>query len=298
MNTSVLSTMGVEASQFEDTLKAGDLDWSPLADKVAGLDTGVEMPRKTLLYRSDTKAPLGIVGDHYSATTPREFLRSQYEFAEFVKGRVARAGFIGDRSRAFALIEIEKINLPREIRQKGDPVSVFIYSTDGWDGGTPQKSRLYLERLSCANGMTSRVISSSLWNSHTKDREERYERKWKVFLNEVQKTAGEIREEFITLAKTRMTGEQMQDFLKTLLPGESTLTEKKRGSMLNLFSAGEGNEGASRWDALNAVTEYVTHHRTYRDTDVSDRAVNRFLGVLETDTLRDRAMELLLVSRN
>lgn len=64
--------------------------------------------------------------------------------------------------------------------------------------------------------------------------------------------------------------------------------------MLDLFKTGEGNEGKTRWDAYNAVTEYVTHYRTYRETEATSVEVNRFVGVLETDTMSRTALNLLL----
>ena len=35
----------------------------------------------------------------------------------------------------------------------------------------------------------------------------------------------------------------------------------KREEVVNLFKEGRGNVGSTRWDALNAVTEYLDHHK-------------------------------------
>lgn len=295
MNTTIIGTQGVEATTFDLTLKASSLDWQPKSDTVGGMDTGIQMPRKKLLYRSDTRQPLGIVGADYVASDPKEFLQAQFEFAEFIKGSVCRVGFIEDRSRVFSFVKLnDVIKLPRELRKVGDVCQAYIYSTDGWDGGTPRRSRLFVERLKCANGMTSREIKADLWVSHTSGMAANYSNRWKKFLGEVRETVETVREQFARLAAARMTEAEATEFLKKLLPGESKRTETTRNELLGLFKTGEGNEGASRWDAYNAVTEYVTHHRTYRETETSSSAVNRFLGVLETDTLSNRALSLLL----
>lgn len=229
MKTSVITLQGVEAGTFEETLKASNLNWTPEADKVGGMDTGIEMPRKKLLYRSDTRQALGIVGTDYEPSDPKEFLQAQFEFANFVKGRVARAGFIPDRSRAFAFVEMgDKLVVPVKHRKVGDPHKVYIYSTDGWDGGTPRRARLYIERIRCTNGMTSREIKAALWVSHTKQMDERYERRWKMFLAEIRTTVDAVRNEFTQLAKTRMTEQEMKTFLGELIPGESDRSEKRR----------------------------------------------------------------------
>ena len=291
-NTSIIEMQGVAATSLDETLKGADLNWSPSGDKVVGMDTGILMPRKKLLYRSDTREPLGIVGQDYCPSEPKEFLQAQYEFAEFIQGSVFRAGFIGERSRAFAFINVGDINITKP-KKKGDVLRAYIYSTDGWDGGTPRRSRLYVERLICSNGMTSRQLKANLWVSHTKGMGEHYGKRWKAFLQEIRNEVVGVKEEFTRLLNVPMDREGMGSFLKQLIPGESTMSENRRGQIVGLFESGEGNQGATRWDAYNAVTEFVTHHRSYRGNDATPVEVNRFLGVLETDTLSNRALAIL-----
>lgn len=295
MNKTIMETQGVEVTTLDATLKAADLNWEPLSDEIEGSNSGVVMPRKKILYRSDNRQPLGIVGADYEPSQPKQFLAAQLKFAESIGGTVTRAGFIPDRARAFTFIKVgEPLVIARDKRQVGDPVQAFIYTTDGWDGCTPHKARLYVERLRCANGMTSREITSSLWISHTSGMESRFESRRKAFQGQVTKMVADIRTEFTTLVKARMTEVEAKEFIAKLIPGESTRSEKRREVVLGLFHTGEGNQGATRWDAYNAVTEYVTHHQTYRTTEATSVETNRFLGVLETNTLSRTALNLLL----
>lgn len=309
INTSIIA-LGVEATAFDKTLKASSLDWEPLSDTAGGTGTKIVMPGKKLLYRSDNKKALGIVGNDYHPTDPREFLKTQYELAETIKGKVARVGFIEDRSRAFAFVQYgDEIIIPRDkggrrdlIKAKGlkvgDPLQAYVYTSDGWDGGTPRRSRLYIERVSCLNGNISRQIAANLWVSHTSGMAKRFELRWKNFKAEIAEQIEQVRVEFTKLAETPMTEVQCRNFLEKLMPGEGTRVENRRTEILNLFSRGTDNLGVSRWDAYNAVTEFVTHHRGYRKTDNTSVETNRFLGVLETDTLTRRALDLLLTTRN
>tara|TARA_R100001079_G_C4369453_1_gene118426 strand:- start:413 stop:664 length:252 start_codon:yes stop_codon:yes gene_type:complete len=41
---------------------------------------------------------------------------------------------------------------------------------------------------------------------------------------------------------------------------ESTRRVNKRERIVELFESGRGNCGETRWDALNALTEYETHN--------------------------------------
>lgn len=293
-----MDLVGADATDFNTTLKAAGLDWEPQEDKVGGMDSGIEVPRFKMLYRSDTRDPLGIVGKDYKASSPKEFLESQFEFAEFVKGKVTKAGFLPDRSRAFAFVKLEDIKVkPRAERQVGDICGAYIYSIDGWDGGTPRKSRLYVERLRCKNGMASKEIKSSLWVSHTSGMDALYEKRWKVFMNEIGKEVTDIRTKFQTLVEAPMSQEQMVEFAARLLPGEGTKVENRRAEIVGLFGAGgTGNDGTTRWGAYNAVTEFETHHRSFRTQTGSGRleTTNRLTGVLEYATMAPKALELLL----
>jgi hypothetical protein len=293
MNESVITSKGAKATTLEETFISSDLNWSVRSDLVRGSESGIRMPRSKMLYRSDTKEPLGIVGEGYIASDPRSFVASQFQFAEAIGGKVTQVGFIPDRARAFAFVNVGDIEVSRKGAKVGDPLSAYIYSTDGWDGGTPRQSRLYIERLTCLNGQTSKKLQAKLWVSHTKNMSSRLETKYQPFLNEIEHTVDAYRTQFNKLADTSMNTEQMEDFLKKLLPGESTLSQNRRKGVVSLFEEGTGNLGNSRWDAYNAVTEFVTHGRGYRETDVRSASTNRFFGVLETDTLSDKALALL-----
>jgi hypothetical protein len=293
MNSSIITSKGAQATTLEETLINADLNWEVLSDSVGGMDTGIQMPRAKMIFRSDNNKPLGIVGQDYKPSDPRQFVSSQFEFAEAVGGKVAQVGFIEDRARAFAFVNVGDIVVDRKDAKVGDPMKAYIYSTDGWDGGTPRKSRLYIERLSCLNGQTTKQLTSTFWVSHTKNMDDRLESGFKPFLNEITNTVDEYRNQFKKLADTSMNKEQMEEFLEKLLPGKSTLSQNRRKGVVSLFEGGAGNLGNSRWDAYNAVTEFVTHQRGYRETEVRSASTNRFFGVLETDTLADKALALL-----
>lgn len=287
---SAINLKGAKAGTFESTLKTADLNWEVREDSVKGSHCGSLMPNKKMLYRSDTHEALGIVGNKYVPTDPAQFLKTQYEFAEEVGGKVIRAGWVDRRAKAFAVIELsERIDLPRDKRKVGDPVAAYIYSIDGWDGSTPRESSLYLERLRCANGMTTKVLESSLWVTHTKRGEERHKTAFKDFMLEVEDQMDDYRTQFKTLIEARMSQDEAKEFIAKLFKNE-----KKQETVLGLFNEGVGNQGKTRWDALNAVTEYVSHYQEFRDTKIAKADTTKFLGVMERNRLSERAMALLL----
>jgi len=72
-----------------------------------------------------------------------------------------------------------------------------------------------------------------------------------------------------------------------------TLNDLK--ALNTLFVRGTGNSGQTKWDAYNAVTEFVDHTRSIRVTDGRSRSESRFESVLlgSGDDLKARAFELL-----
>lgn len=292
---SVIETKGARATTLEETLKAADLNWEPREDQVMGATIGVVMPRKKMIYRSDNNQPLGVVGEDYFPSDPKEFLQSQYELAQQLHGNVVRAGWAGRRAKAFCCIRlVEDLKMQVGKRKVGDPVACYIYSTDGWDGTTARESKLYLERLRCTNGMTTRELPSSLWVPHTSGLVQRYNAKWDNFKSEVEKELTGVRQQFAQLVSERMTAEEMRQFVGKLVPGEGAASESRRKKISDLFAGGTATEGKTKWDAYNAVTEFVTHHATYRETKIASADTSRFLGVLGRNPLNERAMQLLL----
>lgn len=97
------------------------------------------------------------------------------------------------------------------------------------------------------------------------------------------------------LAKTPMNKDGMEEFTKRLFPVEDeadapTKTINIRESVQNLFVNGKGNQGKSRWDALNAVTEFVDYHRATRNETSRFEAGLLGSGVL----IKERAVKLLV----
>ena len=106
------------------------------------------------------------------------------------------------------------------------------------------------------------------------------------------------------LASVEMNAAQADEFFRGLLGAkadENGVIGGKVGASLDslntLFHRGAGNSGSTRWDAFNAVTEYVDHGRTVRASNGRSKAEARFESVLlgSGDDLKARAFDLLAV---
>lgn len=77
----------------------------------------------------------------------------------------------------------------------------------------------------------------------------------------------------------------------------STRTQNQAKELNRLFVKGTGNLGKTRWDAFNAVTEFVDHARSSRVSEGRSEGEVRFESVLlgSGDALKAKAFDLLTV---
>ena len=90
------------------------------------------------------------------------------------------------------------------------------------------------------------------------------------------------------LKNTKFTKDQMVKLTQALIPvekEESTRRINKRENIVELYESGQGNVGESRWDALNAFTEFETH----RGKQSPEKFVRSFMG----NTLSTKALTML-----
>jgi hypothetical protein len=117
-----------------------------------------------------------------------------------------------------------------------------------------------------------------------------------------------------SLAEQEVTSTYATGFIEALIPAEkdpatgkiATRTANTRDTLSDLFANGMGNNGRTKWDLFNAVTEYVDHHQVGRITGSRLEKSNDSLAIIERDArfersilgagavLKQKAMDLLL----
>lgn len=88
------------------------------------------------------------------------------------------------------------------------------------------------------------------------------------------------------LAHSKASRDAVSAYFKTLVPDnveaeKTSRTVNIRATMFHNFEHGKGNNGATWWDAVNAVTEYVDHDRSTRGNGlekVSNRLESQWFG--------------------
>jgi hypothetical protein len=157
---------------------------------------------------------------------------------------------------------------------------------------------------------------SDYWISHTKNWENRLNQAKDSFhaalrgLQSFEKIANQ-------LDKVKMTSDECRGFTSILLPDPERKKDEngkeievratsrisnRREKIVDLFANGAGNLGATRWDALNGLTEYVNHHNNIGKLEKGGRqaAERRMVSSLmggPADQMMQRGLRLLQTTK-
>lgn len=283
----------------------GELPWHQLGTRLdepataaeaitaAGLDYEVELcplttmfgesvPSRRAVLRADSRAVLGVVGETYQPIQNRECFG-------FLDGVVAdegiryhTAGALGRGERVWMLAK-----LPETIRVKNsdDVTEQFLLLSNSHDGSSALRVFFTPIRVVCAN-----TLAAAHRTSHGRGIAIRHAGDLNAKINEARKVLGlakyfydDLALKVDHLASYYPTVKQLQSFFAELYPdppsGNKAKATSTRETLFRLFEDGRGQDMAAirhtAWAAVNAVTEYVDHHRPTRGRTPAERADRR-----------------------
>lgn len=229
---------------------------------------------KKVMYRADTKVPLGLVSNSYKIVQPIEVL----EFFRDMVGTIAHletAGVLRNGAHYWALARMDG-----EFAVAGDKVNPYLLLASSCDGSLATQARLTPVRVVCNNtmqiaigaGMQSvvQVRHNSIFDpASVKARLGEFNAAFKTF----EQTAK-------VLAGIKLSSAQAQNVFTKILGGDEKKPSRAAARALALFEgAGIGAELESAkgtaWGALNAVTQLLDWE-TARTSDA--RLANAWFG--------------------
>jgi hypothetical protein len=273
--------------------RVADLDWTVQAEKLGGMDTGREIDSHKALFTSDNRL-LGVVGSDYQSSEVDEFVSSSYDLANFVGYPVSKLGFIPSKSIVTAFIDLKPMSI------KDDKLNVGILIQDGFNGLQSRSYSMVIIREICQNGMVKKHLCDSLGKTrHSKNFESNHSNRFKLILNSIEEQIARMEVTFENLYNTTFDRPQFDEFTETLLPAlkkekPSKQALRVKDQLENLFVNGTGTNGITKWDAYNAVTEFCSHEKTYKQTSSSPDE-NRFADFTKGNgfPLAEKALQLL-----
>ena len=294
-----------------EAIKVAKLDWE--VEQVPCLHQGnngdlLQVPDNYIVRRKDTLAPLSVMSSRYTPIQNQEV----FDFADSIIGEGQAvwdtAGSLAGGRKIFMQVELEgKLFLNSNPDDTTVKKILFISSHDG---SKALQGMITPHRVVCQNSMNAalRNHTNAFKVFHRKNYQSKKEEAIKV-LELAHAYFDDLQVVMNQLAESEVTTSYVDGFLGALLPASReevpTRTENRRNELVNLFQNGRGNNGRTKWDLFNAVTEYVDHHsvgrlsttRTLR-SEASDNieAETRFERAIlgSGAVLKQRAMDLLL----
>lgn len=283
----------------EQAILAASLSWRVKAMPVTVNGIELPFPKENEstdgayqgICREDTGACLGVMKGRY------EMIQNSEAFAFFDKivgdGRAAyeTAGALRGGKQIWILAKYNG-----EIQINGDNTKMWCLLVTSHDGSQALSCQWVSERVVCANTLSValRGKKNCIKIRHTANWENK-EQEAKRVLGLTDDYFTVLKAELSKLQDHSMDTEQMTDFVRLLYPAKNeqevpTRTSNMRWGTARLFNRGAGNKGETRWDALNAVTDWADHNSTLRG-DNSSRLEASMTG--SAADLKQRAFDLL-----
>jgi len=233
----------------------------------------IDLPDQHVLFRSDNKAPLGIVSKRYQVVQPGDVVEFFRDIAKAGGLELSAAGTIYGGKRFWATAKIGEAS-PASL---ADKIGGYILISTSADGSLATEVRRTTVRTVCKNTLQMAMADAkaSIKVSH---RSVFDPDSIKEFMGLNNAAWDAFRHTVTRLANVDMVEEEAADMAAAIFGNTDKVREtagfKKVLSLFNGEGMGATMDGVlgTRWGLLNAVTEYADHHVRARSDE------NRFVA--------------------
>lgn len=270
-------------------LKDADLDWDPqfrplytVAVREGGETWELPVSREIgrAVVRSDTKAPIGIVGARYTLI-PHRRLADLADALCGTDGTELHFGNAGHKlggARPFIQLKSDTRRIGRDVRGADVEVQDMVTLMTAHDGSLQALATYGANVIVCNN-----TYAHALQACKARGVSIRHTATGTDLLTEairIAKAASEYTGAFnvaaLRLMTKRMGDQEMKALASALVPGDSGRMESARGKLMSAWTSSPGAAPGTAWGAAQAVTYYTTHQITARET--TDRAFGLATG--------------------
>lgn len=285
-------------------IEEAGFNWEIKEATCAGIepDNGIiMMPEKKMLYRSDTREPLAVVGNRYNVVQPPDVIKFYEDLVEQGGFHLETAGILFGGRRMFALAKMHE----EEMVIKGDPVKGYLLLSTACDGTMATQVRFTSVRVVCNNTLQMAIREEA----GTKERpmikiphSAQFDpKRVKAELGLTASSFDLFMQDMRELAQRKLNNNEAINFLVGLFgdPTEKLEDQDVKAANLmkqvyNLYTKeAKGREiaGTTAWGMLNAVTEFTDHHTGHKTDDA--RIDSAWFG--SNANLKQRAYEDLML---
>lgn len=299
-----LSRFGKSVVSFDDARNA--LNYRISKEPIRSVEHSDDPPSTFRgLYNANTRRMLATCKEGFTFIQPSESLEAMETAVQSVGALWSSVASLagGAQIYAFADLPDRTIVAPK----RGDRMGISFGYCDYFDGSGYSSFPLFGNVLQCTNGMVAREAIFSARVKHTVSMPERIAGIRFNFAMKLQNAVESMQATVTKLDETPMTRSEVNAFSLRLfgVENESALRDPKQTATRTVnkveairtgFVRGTGNRGQTRWDAFNAVTEYLDWSSTFRETAGNTLAENRFSSLVAGNaaSVREHALELLL----
>ena len=268
-----------EKQPLDVWLQAAGMDWiientEALYSTGSGSERRIQVnPDARVLYRSDTGAPLSVVSNRYQVVQPREILEFYRELVEVGGFALETAGVLKGGKKLWALAKTGEEFLLRG----ADRVKGYLLLATSCDGTLATTAQFTSVRVVCNNTLqlaTDKEKDGAIKVPHSTTFDPDAV---KAALGVGASAWNRFAETAQVLAERKVNRLDVTKFVISVLgdrdaPLTAQPNEKALKGVIELFAGqGKGSQLASAngtaWGRVNAVTEYVDHHRRAKSQD-------------------------------
>ncbi|KGC29842.1 DUF932 domain-containing protein [Burkholderia pseudomallei] len=259
-------------------------------------------PEQKVLYRSDNKTPLSVVSSRYQVVQPEEILEFYRDLTEIGGFQLETAGVLKEGRKLWALARTGQSGM---LKGK-DEINGYLLLATACDGTLATTAQFCSVRVVCANTLAIALGegNGAVKVSHRSQFDAQAVKRqlgiavssWDSFMVRTK-----------ALAERKITDSTAEAFLRrvltystTNLPDRETVAVNERAiRAVGQLYAGRGkgadlpSASETAWGLLNAVTEYVDHHRRARTDDHRLDAAWFGAGATLKQRAWDEAMKLV-----
>lgn len=228
---------------------------------------------RTVLYRSDTHAPLSVVGQRYQVVQPREILEFYRDLTEISGFELETAGVLKGGKKLWALARTGQST----VLKGKDETRGYVLLATACDGSMATTAQFTSIRVVCHNtlAVSLREGSGAVKVPHSTRFDAQAVKQalgisvshWDSFMYQLK-----------ALSERKVNRRGAQSYLERVFGDAAPPEQPSKGQqrtlqqVMNLFEGqGRGSQLASSrntaYGLLNAVTEYVDHQKRARTTD-------------------------------
>ena len=257
------------------------LNWEVTKEPIQTV-SGIEIPEKMAMMRSDTEVVLGIHGKNYDPYQNHELMELLHQISTQTSLEVHTGGLFKEGAKVWFQLKSDNLSL------NGDVIKGFLSGFNSFDGSSSLGLGNSTETVSCENQWWAayREVKTKLRHSASmRPKIEVMLANIDVVLEQEQKLFREI----TMLSETAMT-ETQKDLVTTLLfnldeeeyLNEFELSTRKKNQLEDFRSDLKcelAHKGDNLWGLFSGVTRYTTH--SMKSTDNSEGKMFGQTGVRE-----------------